>query len=157
MSLPVRLKDVIDAMEPLNDDWQAFIHRNTGELVSFSAEEALQAEGEGKDEDEDEHEMDGPQYAKIREAFSSADFVQLPGAMDFDEYSVMEDFCFTVQEPDLQKRLLEAIRGSGAFRRFKQLTRSAGVEERWFEHRDRALQELAREFLEQADIPFHDV
>ena len=43
MPLPVQLKDVIEAMEPFDDEWHAYINRETGEVVAFSDEQAMMA------------------------------------------------------------------------------------------------------------------
>src|SRR5690554_127356 len=108
MPLPVPLKDVIDAIDPLADEWHAYINRNTGEIVSFSDEEAEMAEEDG---DEVPAWMAG-HAPKVREALSSEAFVELPDKIDFHEYSVMKDFAFSLPEP-VSERLLQAMRGRG--------------------------------------------
>ena len=50
-----------------------------------------------------------------------------------EDYRDMERFIRTVADPDLQDRLWRAIRGRGAFRRFKDLVaRHPDVEEQWY-------------------------
>jgi hypothetical protein len=58
---------VAKELEGLPDGWTAYIHRETGELYSFSDEEAAQAEG-GEEEDEDERaDWEEESTAKARE------------------------------------------------------------------------------------------
>lgn len=151
MPLPVPLKDVIDAIDPLADEWHAYINRNTGEIVSFSDEEAEMAEEDG---DEVPAWMAG-HAPKVREALSSEAFVELPDKIDFHEYSVMKDFAFSLPEP-VSERLLQAMRGRGAYRRFKEVISAEDVEAQWFAFRDQALKALVVEFLEAEGIPFVD-
>ena len=46
MGIPVSLKQVAEELEALPEGWTAYVHRETGELYSFSDEEAAQAEDE---------------------------------------------------------------------------------------------------------------
>jgi hypothetical protein len=57
-----------------------------------------------------------------------------------EQYRWMERFIATVTEPDLRGRLVAAIDGKGAFRRFKDVLMAYPVErERWFEFRTERL------------------
>ncbi|MBB3232780.1 UPF0158 family protein [Halomonas stenophila] len=150
MPLPVSLKEVVEAMQPLSEEWQAFIHRHTGELVSFTEEEAQFAEEGAEDAPEWLEEF----LPKVREVLDSEAYVQLPGQFDFHEYRVMEDFCRQQEDMELQHELLTAIRGRGAFRRFKDAIQIQGIAQDWYDYRDRALRELAADFLEVEGIPF---
>lgn len=151
MSLPVKLKDVLEAMEPLADEWHAYIHRNTGEIISFSDEEAMMAE----DGESEMPEWFAEEAPKVREALSSEAYIELPGKFDFHEFSVMKRFALSLSDP-VRERLLQAARGRGAFDRFKRIIREENVEEQWFDHRDQALKDLAVEFLEAEGILFVD-
>lgn len=152
MPLPVQLKNIVDAMEPLADEWHAYINRNTGEIIAFSDEEAMMAEAE---------ESEVPEWLieelpKMREALSSEDYVALPGKFDFHEYAVMERFANSLSSAQLCERLLHAMRGRGAFGRFKQAVHEEEIEQQWFAYRDLALKELAIDFLKAENIPFID-
>ncbi|TVR74116.1 MAG: hypothetical protein EA427_01365 [Spirochaetaceae bacterium] len=90
------------------------------------------------------------------EVLASDEFVPLPGQFDFHEYHVMEQFSLQLDDPGLQEELLEVIRGSGAFRRFKALIRTRSIDQDWYAYRERSLRDLAVEFLESEGIPFVD-
>lgn len=66
----------------------------------------------------------------------------------------MQGFCLQLDESKLQAALLNAIRGRGAFGRFKRLVYAEGIEQDWYKYRDQALKELVAEFLEAEGIPF---
>lgn len=153
MTLPVPLADVVLAIEPLNDEWQALINPDTGEIVTFTEEEKEEATAEGDDPDMPAWFAD--QAPRIREALASSAYIALPGRLDFHEYAVMEEFACSLSEP-LRDELLHTMRGSGAFRRFKAFIREHDIDTQWFAWRDRALDAMAIDFLEMEGIPFID-
>ncbi|MFC3282651.1 UPF0158 family protein [Litchfieldella rifensis] len=155
MPLPVLLKDVVEVIEPLSDEWQAYINRDTGELVSFTDEEAQLAEAEDID-DSLVPEWQQEILPKVREVLGSEAFVQLPDKFDFHEYRVMERFCLELDDSELQEELLDAIRGRGAFRRFKELIHIKGIDKAWYAYRERELKAFAAEFLEAEGISYVD-
>jgi hypothetical protein len=150
MPPPVQLKEVIEAMEPFNDEWHAYINRETGEVVAFSDEQAMMAAGDEKDLPEWFAEF----APKVREAGSSEAYIELPGRYDLHEYSVMERFASERADVNQRERLLRAIQGRGAFGRFKRILEDEGIEDQWFACRDEAIKVLAAEFLEAEGIPY---
>ncbi|WP_019612011.1 UPF0158 family protein [Thioalkalivibrio sp. AKL7] len=152
MSLPVRLKDVVDELDAPLRGWQAFVHRTAGEVVGFSEEDESVAEWDAADVPEWQVEV----LEMIRAVHASDDYVRLPDREEFDEYGVMKAFCYQQEDPGVQAELLDAIRGCGAFSRFKDLIRVRGLDQDWYAHRDEALRKLVAEFLEEEGIPFVD-
>ena len=49
-------------------------------------------------------------------------------------------------------KLHDAIHGSGAFRKFRQMIESLGIREEWFRFRDEALAVIAAEVLDEHGI-----
>lgn len=142
-------------MEPLSDEWQACINRETGGLVGFTDEEAHLAEAEDIDDDlVPEWQLEA--VLKVREVLASEAFVRLPDEFDFHEYRVVERFCLELDDAELRDALLDAIRGRGAFRRFKDVMRLKGIDTAWHEYRNQALRRLAAGFLEAEGIPYVD-
>jgi hypothetical protein len=71
----------------------------------------------------------------------------------YGDYRDMERFIGTVEDARLQERLWNAIRGRGAFRRFKDLlARHPQVEEAWFEFKDARLQKRVANWLAYHEI-----
>ncbi|MDH3662872.1 MAG: UPF0158 family protein [Alphaproteobacteria bacterium] len=151
MALPVRLRDVVDAMDAPVDGWMAYINRRTGEIVSFSEDDvAFHDDDDGDILPDWQAEM----VIKAKEVEASDDFVQLPDKFDIHEYAIMERFCYGVDDDRLRQDLLDAIKGSGAFRRFKGMIRRRGLEQAWWTYRDAAIETIATDFLEMEGIPF---
>ena len=64
-------------------------------------------------------------------------FLKVPQVTTGESYQEMADFVDTVANERVQMSLLDAIRGKGAFRRFKDtLVRYRQERERWFKFRD---------------------
>jgi hypothetical protein len=159
MPMPVLLREVIDGID-VPDESQAFLNRKTGE-VYMAMEDELSLD---EDEDEDDVAADDnltPAWqrqaaAKAREILEApeGEWVRLPTKFDFDEYRVMERFCLAVDDERMRDDLLDAIKGGGAFRRFKDMVHRLDIAERWYDYRNRALSEFATKWLEAEGIPY---
>ena len=152
---PVSLQSVVNEMDVLSNDVTAYINKKTGELYSVSEEEASIVE-QGNQEDEFIPEWQREMLPKVREVLESGDFVVLPDKFEIHEYSIMERFCLSLSDEGLQDELLNAIRGSGAFRRFKDAIYRKDIQDDWYRFRDQALKRIAIDFLESEGIPWQD-
>jgi hypothetical protein len=148
----VLLRDVALEMDVLNEEWTAYLNRRTGELITVTDEEARAVEA--GDESEDVPEWQRDLLPKIREVLESDEYLALPGKLEIHEYAIMERFCAGVENAALRDELLGAIRGRGAFGRFKDLIRGRGIVEAWHRYRERALEAIAAEWLEAHGIAY---
>jgi hypothetical protein len=116
--LKVNWPDVETAFERNSPGLNSYIDRQTGEVlvVIESAPE------------------DGDKRALIDA--NPEGYVRIEPASSREQYQWMERFVASVEESELRDRLLIAIDGKGAFRRFKDVLLSYPVErERWFSYR----------------------
>ncbi|RMD66578.1 hypothetical protein D6833_01315 [Candidatus Parcubacteria bacterium] len=72
------------------------------------------------------------------------------------EWEIMDRFARTLEDPQDREALVHALRGKGAFRRFRNAIRRLGVEEAWYDYLDQALRQIAVEWCEEEGIPFVD-
>ncbi len=80
-------------------------------------------------------------------------FVRIEPASSREQYRWMERFVGSVQEPQLRERLLIAIDGKGAFRRFKDVLLSYPSErERWFNFRATLLRYHINQWFQGKDL-----
>jgi hypothetical protein len=152
VSIVVLLQDVVDAMDEQSDELHAYLNKVTGELITVTTE-ALSAVEEGEDWDE-EPQWQQDVLADAKQVFASDDFLPLPSEFDIHEYTIMEDFCDSIEKPRLRDEMLSRIRGSGAFRRFKDGIHFHGIQEDWYRFRQQALEAIAIEWLEDNGIAF---
>ena len=152
MSQPVKLSEVIQALETTGDEHAHYLDRSTGEVVLITNEEMEAAE-----EDESISEFpDWQQEAilKAREILKSENFVALPDQFDIHEYKIMEDFCLIFEDRRVGEELHRLIKGSGAFRRFKNAIYSRGADKAWSQFRQAEIEKIAIEWLEEQQIPY---
>ncbi|HEY1245857.1 MAG TPA: UPF0158 family protein [Hyphomicrobiaceae bacterium] len=152
MPLPVQLKAVVDEMEFGTEEWRAFINRKTGELASFPGDTLRAAEGD--EEPAYAGDFEPEDLENCRRVLADEDFIELPNKEDIREYDIMERFSLSYPDEDLRERLLDAIDGRGAFRRFKNLIHRKGIADEWYRYRDDAVKRIAADFLEAHDIAY---
>ena len=152
MSIVVLLRDVVDAMDVLNDEMHAYLNKLTGELLTVTTDD-LSAIEEGDDlSGFPDWQQDALEDA--RRIIESDDFLELPDKFEIHEYAIMQDFCYSLENPRLRDEMASRIRGSGAFRRFKDGIHYHGIQEDWYRFRQQALEAIAIEWLEFNGIAF---
>lgn len=152
---PVSLQAVVDEMDVFGDEMTAYINKKTGELFTVGEEEARVIE-DGNEDDELIPDWQKAILPKVRDVLESSDFVPLPDKFEIHEYSIMERFCLSMEDDDLQEELLNAIRGRGAFRCFKEIIHRREIQDDWYSYRNDALKRIAADFLEAEEIAFVD-
>lgn len=135
MPITVNWSDLEIAFERNSPDQESFLDLENGDLLSI-------ADGE----------PDAPaRRAKV--ANSPARFLRVDPASSREQYRWMERFVGSVQEPTLRERLLVAIDGKGAFRRFKDVLLAFPAErERWFQYRSDLLHFHIQTWIEHMTI-----
>lgn len=136
MSRPAKLSDLLEALL-LPDAWEAWLDRETGR-VYLRGEDGLAGEA---DEEED---------VRALKAIDAGDprYLALPGKFDFDEYRHLERFIAGLEDARIADQLWRAIKGKGAFRRFKDTANRLGVLQEWYDYLQRAQESFMLEWAE---------
>ena len=155
MGALVQLRSVMDAID-LPEGMEALLDPSTGEVLVMTDEERDILDGEDVwgEADLEMPEWEREAVARLRELVDSGRALSLPDRFDFHEWEVMRQFALSVEGADESAVLFNAIHSSGAFRRFRAVVAELGLRERWFEYRDLALGELAKEWLGEHGIEF---
>ena len=131
-------------MKPIQIDWEELelaCERNAVNVVSYLDLETgavLVFYGESEDEQE-RHRATKLNIAR---------YLEIPPVPPKDQYKWMEKFIATLTDDVLRERVLVAIDGKGAFRRFKDLlVNYPGVRERWFAYRGLHLHAYINEWI----------
>jgi hypothetical protein len=143
MPATARLNDIIDALERQLDESSSFLDRDTGRVETFSDDLLQQAEEPGETGQPDLPEWQREAWETAKRILSTGRFVRLPTKFDVHEWEIMQDFSRSVESHPIGGELLNAIHGSGAFRRFKDAVRRHGLESDWFAFRADALKQIA--------------
>jgi len=136
----------------LTDECTSCLNTTSGEVVSITDEELRAAENDAPLEDFPEWQHDAIRMAT--DIVETDRYLPLPDRFEIHEYQLMERFCLSVDDDDLRDDLCDAIRGRGAFRRFKDRVQVYGMAEEWYRYRDAALREIAKAWCEAHDIPY---
>jgi len=152
MAIRVRLQDIIEGMEFQSDEMTSYLNTRTGEVVTVAAEHLAAAEEGEADVEQADWERDA--MAVARAVVGSTDYVRLPDRFEIDEYRMMERFADSCTEEEARIQLDRALRGSGAFRRFKDTVNQLGLAEQWYAFRGRGYEEVAIEWCQAYGIDF---
>src|SRR6266481_8927041 len=141
MTIQVKLQDILEGMDFQSDEQSSFLNLTTGAVAAITDEELRAAEHDEALEDFPEWQHD--QIRITREMLETDHYLPLPDRFEINEYQIMERFCLSREDDDLCDDLCNAIRGRGAFRRFKDSIQAYGIAEEWYRYRDAALREIA--------------
>jgi len=156
MAVVISLREVADALEML-EGHDYFLNPQTGEIVMISEDDWSLVEDEDENEDAEDSmpEWQREMLPKLREdieGVNSGRYLALPDKFDVNDWSIMESFA----ESRNRQELLEAIHGSGAFRRFRVAVERLGLLDKWYEYRGNALEEIARRWLKENRLEFKE-
>jgi hypothetical protein len=82
----------------------------------------------------------------------SEDWLELPSKFEIHEWKILDGFGRSLPTEEERAAIDNAIHGAGAFRNFKNTIRQLGIETAWFAYRTQALEQIARDWLEQHDL-----
>ncbi|MGG2027010.1 UPF0158 family protein [Gottfriedia sp. S16(2024)] len=155
MTNKVKIKDIIEEMEMQFEGYRSFVKIRTGEVFSVSEDDLIDAEDEKTMDDLQDWQIENLEIAnEIVENYE--DYKELPSKYEIDEYKMVKDFCLTVKDVKVQKILLIAIEGKGAFRKFKDTVIEFNIEMDWYSYRDRRYKDLAIAWCQNNDIEYID-
>jgi hypothetical protein len=116
--IPIHWDDLESAFERNAPDTESFLDLTTGQVVSI-----LSGDPEAP-------------FLKNKVAQNITNYTRIEPASSREQYRWMERFVASVTDPQLRERLVIAIDGKGAFRRFKDVLLAYPAErERWFTYR----------------------
>jgi hypothetical protein len=148
MTIPVKIYEVIDAFEMLGDENRAYLNKTTGEVF------VVDDQFSGIEDEESGPEWQRELMVKIREIEDEDDWLPLPGKFEIHDWDIMDEFCRSVNSDQKRKLLMSAIRGSKAFRRFRETISDFGMTDQWYRFRGAALERIAIDWLEENRIPY---
>lgn len=138
--MKVKLGVILDAIEMADDNYTYFLDLETGDSV-FLADELIT--GLDNEELEDEIEENLERY------------LRLPTKFEIHEYHIMEEFIWTLKGERADK-LDCAIRGRGAFRRFKDLVDRMEISQQWYDFQAEYYRKLAIDWCQEHGLEYEE-
>jgi hypothetical protein len=149
----VKLQSIIEELELQFEESRTFLNMETGEIIPVTSEDLRAAEEEEPFDHLPDWEQENRMIAiDVVENFEN--YLELPTKYDVNEYEIMENFCLTVSDQDKRDALLRAIKGKGAFRRFKDKIIDFDIEEQWYSFRDERFKEIAIEWCQGNNVNY---
>lgn len=138
--MKIKLQQVIDAIEEADDNWTGFYDSQTDETVWLG----------DRDFDDD--------YEETEELIETSEnrFFRFPTKFDIHEYSIMEDFVDDLPAGAIWNELMNAIRGRGAFRRFKDGIYYHGIEQQWYDYQADAYKKIAIQWCQDEGLEYEE-
>ena len=136
----IKLNNVIEAIELASNEFDYYYNSETREIIMY-ADPMITG-------------IDQSDFLEDLEADVDNKYIQLPTKFDVNDYDMMESFIWSIKDEKMQNELEEAIRGRGAFRRFKDKIQKFALEEQWFSYRDNAYKRIAIEWCENHNIEY---
>lgn len=141
-SMKVKLQEVLEALEGAGMDVNYYYDTKNQEILMIF---------DGMVNGETNREL----IEEIEDGFIE-DYIPLPGQYDINEYRMMEGFIYNLPGGRVQDTLETAIRGKGAFRRFKDRLYDVDLQEKWHKYRDACYERVARDWCEQLGIEIEE-
>lgn len=136
--MKVNLSVVLDAIEMADDNYTYFLDLETGESV-FLADELIT----GFDNEGLEDEIDG----------NPERYLRLPTKFEIHEYHIMEEFIWSLKGENASE-LEHAIKGRGAFRRFKDMIDRMGITQQWYDFQSEYYRKLSIKWCEEHNLEY---
>ena len=113
--MKVKLKDIIDAIEMMDQYTEYFLDKETGE-IEWVSEMAMTRE----------------EQEEIYNRFDEHGFYRFPTSFEICDYDIMEEYV-DMLSGTAHDRLLSAIQEHGAFRKFKDAVINMGIDQEWYD------------------------
>ena len=139
--MKINLQQVIDAIEEADDNWTGFYDSQTGETVWLG--DTL---------------LTGESYEEQEELIETSEnrFFRFPTKFDIHEYSIMEDFVDDLPAGAIRNELMNAIRGRGAFRRFKDGIYYHGIKQQWYDYQADTYKRIAIRWCRDEGLEYEE-
>jgi hypothetical protein len=151
MGVVLALRDIVDAIESQDNEGEAYLNPDTGEIILVTEDERTLVEQGCADDDFPQWQRE--LIAKVRRALDNDRFLPLPDRFEVHEWAIMERFSLE-QNERVRQVLLAAIHGSGAFRHFRSAVERLGLLDAWYRYREEAIRQIARDWLEEHKLAY---
>ena len=132
--MQILLDDVITAIENTDNDHQFYYYIPEERIISF-------------DSNDDQDYLD---------ALNNHELIALPSQSQKQDYQIMLDFIEEKADGEARQWLIEAVKGTGAFRRFRSTLDRFNIVNLWYEYRNQAYENLAVDWCDYHGIEYYE-
>lgn len=139
--MKVKLSLIIEGMDRANPDETYYLNEKLGRVLVSTESGNFYIDNVEKINDDN---------------IECGEFICLPGQYEINEYDIIKKFINTITDEQIRNQLLITIKGSGAFRRFKDSCINYNIIDKWYAFKNKSYYELAKEWCEWNNIEFYD-
>ncbi|MBE2270601.1 MAG: hypothetical protein IAE80_20355 [Anaerolinea sp.] len=151
--LTISRVDFEDAFEIGNFETDAYLDCTSGAVIFITADDRAAYDFASETDDADTSEAVNTHLIDQIEAEFGTRYLAIPKQDSREGYRDMEQFIAALEDEKLQSLLETAIRGKGAFRRFKDVLHLyPEAQQAWFKFRDEHLAERMAAWFEEHEI-----
>ena len=155
--MKIKIDDIVDQLEVSFDTGNSYLNKVTGEFYYMSDDIFGYLDGaEEGDTFEDLPDWERDLVTVAKQINETDNYVRLPSKFELNEYRMMEKFCLSLDDERLRDEMYYSIKGSGAFRRFKDNIYRLGIEKDWFEFKSNELRTIAIDWCKNNNLEFDD-
>ena len=155
MKKQITLKTIIGKLEMVSEGMEFYLNTQTGETAFISEENEMYAEYDAE-EMNDLADSEIEEAKMVKAIIESDDYVKLPSKYEIHDYSIMQNFGESIENEHASYQILNSIKGSGAFRKFRSTIDRLNLTKHWYVFKENAYYEIAAEWCEDNDIPYID-
>ncbi len=135
----VKIENIVDAFDMISDTSEQFLNTKTDEIIILDVENC--------DEDKD----------LLEEIIYSNQYIRLPSQYEINEYKIMKDFSYSMENNLVRDKLLDSLRKKHPYRKFKDEIFYLGIREEYFAFRKEAYFSIAKDWCERYGVEFEDI
>ena len=153
----IKISDIINIISVQSNNTSYFLDKESGQPFPVSNEQLRTVYEDGELEDYPKWEREQIELArKILSDEKGERYILIPVMFVSHEYSAMENFCFSIDDDDISRALLQAIKGAGAFNRFNNCIHRYGVADDWYKYRYNSMKRIVIDWCEVNNIEYLD-
>ncbi len=152
MKLTVKSNDIMETIELHSFQNYYYYSKKDGEVYFVSEDELKVADDDYDIEDFPEWQRDNIKL--VEDILYSDKYIKLPDSYDINDYDIMEDFCFSLEDKNIKEIMIDSIKGKGAFERFKANIHKLGIADEWYAFQEEAYIQIAKNWCEYHGIEY---
>ena len=155
MSPCIKISDIINIISVQSNNTSYYLDKESGQPFAVSNEQLRTVHEDGELEDCPEWEREQVELVrKILSDEKNERYILIPVKFVSHEYSAMENFGFSVDDDEISRALLQAIKGAGAFNRFNNCIHRYGVADDWYKYRYNSMKKIVIDWCEENNIEY---
>lgn len=143
----IDITEAVQSVQMGGEVFELFYDRQTGQILEVPTEEGL-----AYVDYESMPAADRQLWDLVAEDEHGKRFIKLPTEFEINEWDIMRQFAESLNDAKQAALLGDAIRGGGAFRRFKNSVARMGLEKMWDAFRDNAVKQIMLEWCDEHGI-----